>query len=93
MLFPIVYRELGGLDLTADIEAHVIRGRPVVVPTSLYGGCLRVRPRDGPGASGWSVDHLTSKAERDRCAPLLFGRGARVIWSPDERLGLSLIHI
>ena len=42
VLFPRIYRELGGPDLSADIAAHVRDGRPIIWPDTLYDGCVRV---------------------------------------------------
>lgn len=41
-LFPSTYRALGGPDLAADLERFVTRGEPIVLPTDVFGDCVRV---------------------------------------------------
>jgi predicted metalloprotease with PDZ domain len=60
-LFPRVYRELGGPDLSADLEAYVVRGETILLPADLWGDCATVstivRP---PFARGWDADATTA---------------------------------
>jgi predicted metalloprotease with PDZ domain len=41
-LFPVVVRQELGLDLSPELDRHVERGEPVVLPADLFGSCARV---------------------------------------------------
>jgi len=60
-LFPLVYRELGGPALDADIARHVVGGEPVLLPADLFGTCARIetvtRP---PFHRGWDAEATTA---------------------------------
>ena len=46
VLFPAVYRELGGPDLASDLARHVDRGEPIELPPDVFGDCVRVQTQE-----------------------------------------------
>jgi predicted metalloprotease with PDZ domain len=48
-LLPIITREMTGLEITPLLERHIVSGEPVVLPSDVYGDCIRIevvkRPR------------------------------------------------
>ncbi|HYO52221.1 hypothetical protein [Archangium sp.] len=47
-LFPRVYRETGGPELSQELERYVERGEPVRLPSGLFGSCARLVTRELP---------------------------------------------
>ncbi|HEU0302086.1 MAG TPA: hypothetical protein VFR37_21705 [Longimicrobium sp.] len=41
-LFPVVVRQVLGLEIEEDLVRHVERGEPVLLPADLFGACARV---------------------------------------------------
>ena len=70
VLFPQVYRQLGGPDLSADIAAHVRDGRPIQWPAALYGGCLQIQ--SGPA---WTLDAQLNEVPGGRRRSFVVKRG------------------
>lgn len=41
-LFPAIFREATGLDITSDLARYLESGQPIVLPADLFGGCYTV---------------------------------------------------
>jgi predicted metalloprotease with PDZ domain len=67
-LFPKVYAEVSGLDLSADIERYVTRGEPAQVPSTIARACDWLPPADPPRSGIVQLDP-------DACVAAAFGSG------------------
>jgi predicted metalloprotease with PDZ domain len=47
-LFPLAYRQVTGMDLTADLQAYVEEGRLIELPADLFGRCGRFETLSQP---------------------------------------------
>ncbi|CAN5523829.1 hypothetical protein BH10PSE4_BH10PSE4_46360 [soil metagenome] len=68
VLFPKVYAEVSGLDLSADIERYVTRGEPAQVPAAIARACDWLPPTDTPRTG-------TVELDPDGCVAAAFGCG------------------
>jgi predicted metalloprotease with PDZ domain len=47
-LFPAAVRQAAGTDVAAELEAHVRRGEPVLLPEDLFAGCATIQTAEQP---------------------------------------------
>lgn len=61
-LFPTIYRELGGPDLTDELARYADRGETIALPADAFGACLRLVPHTQPAFDrGWDADATFAK--------------------------------
>jgi len=69
-LFPVVYREITGLDASALIARHMIAGEPISLPADTFGPCFRVETGEAPTKTGVITrQQLVVVEAAARCGP------------------------